>query len=58
VFWLNGLTAGTARHIHRYGIMQLQAGAQATVNRAPALLEGIYGRYPVSAQVYLRVGVG
>ncbi|MEK7256831.1 MAG: hypothetical protein AAB316_18905, partial [Bacteroidota bacterium] len=53
-FNLHGLTAGAAWRLASFSKLNLHLGGQATVNRTPEKLEGLYGSMPVSGQVYLR----
>ncbi|MEZ4701666.1 MAG: hypothetical protein R2834_15110 [Rhodothermales bacterium] len=54
-FWIGAVSAGTARTVADYGPFKLQAGAVATVNRVPQILQEFYGARPVSLQAYLRM---
>lgn len=55
VFWINALTIGTAYDIVYTRALNLSVGAQASVFYADSRLDELYGRYPVSAEVYVRV---
>lgn len=46
---------GAARDIVRFGDLKLMLGAHGTLYRVPSDLKPIYGDFPVSAQVYLRL---
>jgi hypothetical protein len=55
VFWINALTIGTAYDIVYARTLNLSVGAQASVFYADSRLDELYGRYPVSAEVYVRI---
>ncbi len=52
---INNITAGMNYRILRYANTDLVAGAQATVGMPDRFLQSIYGKTPVSGQVYLRL---
>jgi hypothetical protein len=52
---INNITAGINYRILRYANTDLVAGAQATLSMPDRFLQGIYGKTPVSGQVYLRL---
>lgn len=56
-FWIGAYSAGTARVILEQEMLKLQAGGVATVNQVPQTLQGLYGEFPVSLQIYLRMSI-
>ncbi|RJP77070.1 MAG: hypothetical protein C4524_08960 [Candidatus Zixiibacteriota bacterium] len=55
VFRVAALTLGAAQGIFSFGSFAVQVGAQGTVFRPEAELRPVYGDWPASAQVYLRL---
>jgi hypothetical protein len=54
VFWINALTLGSSFNLFYSASGNISIGAQGSLFYADARLDDIYGRYPVSAEVYLR----
>ncbi|MGN6508940.1 MAG: hypothetical protein ACTHLD_05725, partial [Chitinophaga sp.] len=54
-FNVHAFTLGYARTLATVWKTTLAAGAQGTVNVQAKALYGIYGKNPLSAQVYLRI---
>lgn len=54
LFAVNALTLGMGYDAWQSRYINVSAGAQASVYKADNRLDPLYGRYPVSAQVYLR----
>lgn len=55
VFNIGTWTLGAARDVATFGDLRVMIGAQGTLYRVPEDLRPIYGDFPVSAQVYLRL---
>jgi hypothetical protein len=51
---IGALTLGAAREVITAGGLQLMLGGQSTWHRVPREIQSIYGRLPVSFNVYLR----
>ncbi len=54
-FRIGSLTAGVARSVARFGPLRLMAGMSASAYAVPDALRPIYGRAPVSGQLFLRL---
>ena len=54
-FNVNAITLGYNQSIWNCSSIQLAAGAQATLNVSPHELQGLYGKTPVGAEVYLQL---
>ncbi len=54
-FWINAWTLGTARDLSPFDALGLRVGGQITVSAVPGALRPVYGRFPVSLSVYLRI---
>ncbi len=55
IFSINALTLGLSKEFASLGPIRLALGAQATINRADARLDPIYGSVPVGGEVFLRL---
>ncbi|WP_242916472.1 hypothetical protein [Pontibacter liquoris] len=53
-FNINALTVGANRQVAQLGRLNMQAGAQVSLFGPPDALHPLYGKLPVSAEVYLR----
>jgi hypothetical protein len=53
---IGALTLGAAREVITFGSLQLMLGGQSTWHRVPEEIRFAYGRFPVSFNVYLRLG--
>jgi hypothetical protein len=58
LFPVHALTLGTGYDVLRLGAFRAMLGAQGSVYKADKALEPLYGRYPLAAQVYLRLYPG
>jgi hypothetical protein len=54
-FNINALTLGTNYRLFRYSNTDISLGIQGSLYFTPAELQGIYGKNPVSAQVYIKL---
>jgi len=54
-FALNTVTLGGAYDLLRIGHLVLAAGAQVSVNRPATALQGLYGKTPLSGELYLHI---
>lgn len=52
---INNITAGMNYRLLRYANTDLVAGAQATIGIPDQFLQGIYGKTPISGQIYVRL---
>ncbi|WP_199560884.1 hypothetical protein [Mucilaginibacter hurinus] len=55
LFNVHKLTLGTNRKLFKMGPVELIGGVQASVNFSPTRLHSLYGRAPVSGQVYIQL---
>ena len=55
IFWINALTLGSSFNVVYSQSLNLALGAQASFFYADERLDSIYGKYPVSAEIYLRI---
>lgn len=54
VFPVNALTVGFNYDLLELGHSRLAVGSQLTLYHAPKILDGLYGKNPLSAEIYLR----
>ena len=54
-FDIHKLTLGTNRQLFAFGLFELLGGLQASVNVPPPSLQSLYGKAPMSGQVYVEI---
>jgi hypothetical protein len=54
-FGINAVTLGAAYDLFRIGKLVVAGGGQATLNKPPAVLQGLYGKMPMSGELYLHI---
>ena len=57
-FDIHKLTLGTNRQLFSLGKWEIIGGLQSSVNVAPPSLQGLYGKAPISGQVYIEIRPG
>jgi hypothetical protein len=55
IFPVNALTLGVGYDVLRLGPMRTSLGTQVSAFRADERLDGLYGKHPISGEVYLRI---
>ena len=55
LFWIGSWTVGGARTVATAKFFDVMAGLQSTLYNVPADLHSVYGAWPVSGQVYVRL---
>lgn len=58
LFGLNAVTLGAAYDLPHIGHLVMACGVQATLNKPPAMLQGLYGKMPIGGQLYLHIYPG
>ncbi|HEY4336181.1 MAG TPA: hypothetical protein VGM89_09795 [Puia sp.] len=57
-FGVSAVTLGAAYDLFRIGKLVVAGGGQATVNKPPPVLQGMYGKTPVGGELYLHIYPG
>lgn len=55
IFWINALTLGSSYNLLYSSYLNMALGGQLSFFYADQRLDSLYGQYPVSAEVYLRI---
>jgi hypothetical protein len=58
LFGLNAVTLGAAYDLLHIGHLVVAGGGQATLNKPPDMLRGLYGKRPVGGELYLHIYPG
>lgn len=57
-FGVHAITLGAAYDLLKVGKLVVAGGGQATLNKSPAILQGLYGRTPLGGELYLHIYPG